>query len=337
MKFCDDIMATQYLERIFHDMIKTIHKARIKDTILFCIVCLVLGGVLLYFSLYNAIAYVKGPTELEEISISSELEKQYISYPVTFLLDDYMETYSKSKYQVTGSKKSASYLAIDPNTGDTFGIEVEVSSIPKMEELVDASWAYLDEETDTFPDEFVVQGSIQKLKEDELRYFKDALDYYDLDYPEEFYVLTVGYINGETPSAAIFVTILGSAFVFLSIGLMSSRLRIKEKKIIDKFLGEHPELSFSVLESEFAVAENMKDKIWIGRNYTFTLNKTYPVLEHENLKQIKFMSDKVSKKYTVTYLSYITKAEEEIKIQMTESNAESALKVYKRYIPSLFE
>lgn len=318
-------------------MLKTIHKARIKSTILVSLICLLIGGALLYFTVFSVFKYIQGPTEMQEITISSELEKEYVSYPVTCLVDGYVETYSKGKYELKSSKDKIAYVALDPNTGAVFGIEVKASKESEMEEILDASWDYFNGDTDSLPDGLVLKGSFQKIKGEELDYFKEALDYYDLDYPEEFYVLEVGYINGDSFSTSIIISILGAVFALVGILMFVSDFKTNEKALFDKFIGEHPEFTFSMLESDFDAAENIKNDLWIGKNFTFTLNKEHPVLIHEDLKHVEFRSKRVSKRHTDNYFIYTTKSGDEIRINIIQANAKLALEVYQKRLPSLFE
>ncbi|NBJ81873.1 hypothetical protein D5274_04180 [bacterium 1XD42-94] len=245
---------------------------RIMDSFWIFLFCLALGGFLFWKNVPGLMALIKGAQPLTAEDELEEVEGTYVSWNVTYPVDEYMETTKTTKINgvSTGTKKHrSSWLVIDKDRGICLSIEVPVKRFNEMMEQSDTFFDSIQTETD-IPDGGVpVSGSLEVLEGEELRYFKQMARSYDLPVGDVVYHIRDGSVYGETKTNIYGLSAIGVFLLLIASFILYKTLDNSAKRLIDQYLAQNPDVTMEQLESDFAAAQEV-NKVWVGKRWTFS-------------------------------------------------------------------
>ncbi|MBD5497783.1 MAG: hypothetical protein HDR11_08475 [Lachnospiraceae bacterium] len=110
--------------------------------------------------------------------------------------------------------------------------------------------------------------------------------------------LTPARAGRESVSTIYVVSAMGIFFVLLALLMLILTLKKSVKKRVNRYLAEHGEITMSMLESDFAAAEQVND-IWIGKRWTF--NHQFDNIPLENDKIVWVHTDSMRSRRSTSY------------------------------------
>lgn len=183
-------------------MLKELKKKSLKKKLPPILIGLAAAAALLWFSGFGFFSALQGPKDLYSIP-ADQLEGQYVEASVEIIYGQYAYTESRNTSTNRSTIIRKEYL-IDSDADHYIGMEVDT-------DLIRAADALLDEET---LEPLVVRGTVQRMDEETLGFYHDAVEYDDwtAEGQEMFLplVLKVGYI-GKMDAPVMWVMTAGAA------------------------------------------------------------------------------------------------------------------------------
>ena len=253
-------------------MLKKLQIGQIMDSLWLILVCLALGGFMSWKMGPALVTLVKGVQPLTAEKELSEMEGKYVSWNVTYPIDEYLETTRTTKVNgvSTGTRKHrSSWLVIDEDREICLSIEVPVKRFDEMLAQSDKFFDAIDTEAFVVEGGVDVAGSLEVLEGEELRYFNRMASSYGFPVEDVVYHIRDGSIYGETKTNIYGISALGAFFIFLGLFILAKLLINSSKKLVNKYLAKHPHVTMEQLEQDFAQAQEV-NKVWIGKRWTFS-------------------------------------------------------------------
>lgn len=253
-------------------MLKKLQMGQIMDSLWIILVCLALGGFMFWKMGPGLVTLVKGVQPLTAEKELSEMEGKYVSWDVTYPIDEYLETTRTTKVNgvSTGTKKHrSSWLVIDEDRGICLSIEVPAKRFDEMLAQSDKFFDAIDAEEFLLEGGVPVSGSLEVLEGEELRYFNRMASSYGFPVEDVVYHIRDGSVYGETKTNIYGLSALGAIFVFFGLFILIKLLSNSSKKLVGKYLSKHPQVTMEQLEQDFAQAQEI-NKVWVGKRWTFS-------------------------------------------------------------------
>lgn len=110
--------------------------------------------------------------------------------------------------------------------------------------------------------------------------------------------LTPARAGRESISTIYAVSAMGVFFVLIALLMLILTLKKSVKKRVNRYLAEHGEITMSMVESDFAAAEQINN-IWIGKRWTF--NHQFDNIPLENDKIVWVHTDSMHSRRSTSY------------------------------------
>ena len=224
----------------------------------------------------SVIGFFKGPVELTSESDWEEMTGEYISWEVKCPLGEYMETTKTTTINgaSTGTKKSrSSWIVLDEEQGILLSVEVPVKRYDEIDAQCDRFYEAFEqtaEDSDIeIPEGILVAGTMEVLRGEELKYFRQAALTAGLPVEGNIYHIRDGIIYGAHDGNIWGTLLVGGILLLIPLLLLIKTMMNSAKKLIKKYLQEHPNITMEQLESDFAASEKV-NQVWIGQNWTFS-------------------------------------------------------------------
>ncbi len=218
-------------------------------------------------------SFLTGGKELQRLS-GTDLYNRIASSEIDMVYDCFAE------YESSSGEVSVYYVIPYGETG-FIGVCVKEEKADRMDDICEATWEYLLENT-RLPDETVsVKGNIRPMDGDELYYYKDwfhAMGYSDEEMEEYAvnYVLVDGmYANGIGPVRLYLMTAGSLILLIWGVVYLLKALSGKYLKDIKKDF-EQSGISESQIVSDYQSAYVINKDIRIGRLFTYNAVSTSP-------------------------------------------------------------
>lgn len=266
-------------------MLKKLRMGQIMDSLWIFLVCIGFCGFMFWKMGPGLVDLVKGAKPVDAESELSELQGKYVSWTVKYPVDEYMETTKTTKINgvSTGTKKHrSSWLVIDEDRGICLSIEVPVKRFDEMTAQADRFYQALEQGADMPETGMPVTGSLEVLSGEELRYFKQTANSMDLPVEDVVYHIRDGSVHGETKINIYGISAIGAFFLLVALFILVKTLKDSAKKLIDKYLAEHTDVTLAQLESDFAAAQEI-NKVWVGKRWTFSPKMTDLLFDNDQL------------------------------------------------------
>lgn len=188
----------------------------------------VFGAIMVAFGIYTLVMNGKSAYDLNELGDNEFKKGMMVEGDITFNLGAYEETYN-TRYGVK-EKSSAVWYYIVP-VGDESYIGVAVNANEKGAEFdrqTDQTYAWLNEETDQYPDTLHVKGKLAKMDAEDRALYKAAfkeLGFSDAEFDKYAIDLYVGSndFSGGLPILLIGVGILAVGVILIVVTAIFKR------------------------------------------------------------------------------------------------------------------
>ncbi|QUH18655.1 DUF6709 family protein [Alkaliphilus sp. B6464] len=231
--------------------------------------------VYLVYSDFAPIKLIQGPTPLEDISVV-DYNNQYVTAEMNLSPGAYMDTSSTDKKTNISTTIRSDYV-IPTNDENLMGVSISKSDIELANKIVDETYDWLDKKIEYPTSSLEVKGTLQKMDDEEYRYFVRFMEY--LGYTTEEingfaipYVLKQGYIGKLNEDAVVLLGITSIGLVLFAIYTLIKAFSGSYQKNILKYIDNNPSISFKELETDFSTAIPVGKKIWVGSRWTFYLD-----------------------------------------------------------------
>lgn len=249
-------------------MLKKLRMGQLLNGLWVLLLLLAIGGGLLYKEAPGLIELVKGPTTLTEEMQLEDMVGEYVSWTVSYPVDDYLETMQTSK--ITGLSKNRSYwLVIDEERDVCLSVEVPVERYEEIDGQAELFYQAMEQETEMPEGGVVIAGTLEVLEGEELRYFKESARYVNLPVEDVVYHISDGVIKGDTKTNIVGLCGIALTLLLLVVVAVVRTLKNSAKKLTEQYLEKNPHVTMEQLDSDFNGAEEI-NKVWIGRKWTFS-------------------------------------------------------------------
>lgn len=254
-------------------MLKKLRMGQIMDSLWIILVCLAMGGFMFWKMGPGLVTLIKGTEPLTAEKELSEMEGRYVTWEVAYPVDEYMETTKTTKVNgvSTGGPKKyrSSWIVIDGDRGICLSVEVPAKRFDEMMAQSDAFFDSIDAGTDLKDGGVQVEGSLDILEGEDLRYFKQMANSYDFPVEDVVYHIRDGSVYGETKTNIYGISASGTFFILIALFILAKTLNNSAKKLVDQYLSAHPGVTMEQLEQDFAAAQEI-NKVWVGKRWTFS-------------------------------------------------------------------
>lgn len=164
-------------------------------------------------------------------NLDTELDKDIpVGSRVTVGVDaavDWYATMEHKRYGVTTSEEY--YCMIWLDDGTFMGIKVREKDRGRLDNIIDATWDYMNYQADSLPSKVTFEGSLRKMDSKEKQYFQDLLS--DMGYTSsEMDEVARYYTIDTTSTVGLAIMMLVMVVAFLVIGIICVVLYAKAKK-----------------------------------------------------------------------------------------------------------
>lgn len=262
-------------------MVKKLRIGQIMDSLWIVLICLAFGVFMFVKMGPGLVALIKGPEALTAEKELEQMEGKYVSWEVKYPVDIYMETTKTTKVNgvSTGTKSyRSSWLVIDEDRGVCLSIEVPAKRTDEMMAQSDKFFDAMEAETDVTGSGVQVAGSLEVLEGEELGYCRQVAGSYMLPTEDKVYHIRDGSVYGESKTNIYGMSAIGAFFLLIVLFIVTKTLKNSVKKLLDKYLAQHPDVTMEQLETDFEQAQEV-NKVWVGKRWTFS-PKMGPGMEH---------------------------------------------------------
>lgn len=190
------------------------------------IICILIAVLVCVLSWSEIIGMFKSPIDLDN-ELDSDIP---VGSRVTVGVDAVVDWYATMEHKTNGITTSEDYYCMIWLDDTTFmGLKVKKSDRDKIDDIIDATWAYMDSEADELPSKVYFTGTLRKMESKEKTYFQDLLSdigFESNEWPEKARYYT---IDTTTSKAAVIIGIVVFA-VLLIFGIINIILFAKDKK-----------------------------------------------------------------------------------------------------------
>lgn len=215
-------------------MIGRLQKKEIIMVMIIAVLAGILGILLLSDSVPRTVKAVRGSIPLDKDADLTELEGSYVAYEVKYPVGQYMEirktpeTNGKkdpnSQNDETG-KERVSYVVIDEARGICLSVQIPTVKCREMEELLETFYDALYEETQLPATGITVQGSLDRLEGEDLKYFREAIEEAGLPDESVVYHISDGMIRGTRVRTLYGFSLTGLCLMLLAAGLLLASVK----------------------------------------------------------------------------------------------------------------
>lgn len=256
-------------------MLKKLRKGQIMNNLWIILVLLVISGFMFFKMGPGLLDMAKGATVLTGDKELKDMVGEYVTWTVNYPLGEYMETMTTTKVNgvSTGTKKSQSswmvIMVIDEEREILLSVEVPAKRYDEMERQSDRFYQAWKNGTELTGEGVTVTGTLEVLKGEKLKYFKQMADYAELPVDSMVYHIGDGVIRGEKKMNTLGIFGIGVLLLLIVVFILIKVLKNSPKKLIEQYIEKHPGVTMEQLESDFDAAENV-NKVWIGNKWTFS-------------------------------------------------------------------
>ncbi len=294
----------------------------------------VIAIVLLLAPLMAPLSFILGPKEMTDVSKLEDYKGKYVSYEIQYAFDYYMESYSYNSDtgRRTGTN-SYGYIVYDWDANVCFAVELATKNDDAMNDIMDATWE--NEEIDTT---VVAKGTLRELKGEDLKYYKESVEYLSeipgFEETVQFYVLDYNEINGIPFVIVVFayIGILICAIIFI-VGLVKALTHRADKKL-QKFLEANITVREDQIDSDLRTATKIGTNVWAGQLFTvYIANANIHILNNRDLVWAYYY--KRTGKNAVSQVRTFNKDKKMVAINLSENLSKQLLEVYVEKQPQM--
>lgn len=318
-------------------MLETLKKKVSKNVMWRVIVSLIIIGIILGFWGKSMLMFIQGPVPIVAGMDYDAEEGSYVSFDVTYVIDEFVRQTSKNTETKKETLKNISYLTYFEEDGYFFGVELPSSKESEMDQYIENTWSWLAEEIDTLTDVKQVKGTWTPLTGTRLRYYQETITE---DLGEEFldmalpYYIDTNKVGGNTHSAVYisFAVIIIALFylIYTLIRFFGGSHQAK----IKKYLVNNTTVSMEHIEADFASAVAVSKTIWVGKRWTFHVSGIYAdILENKDFVWGYYYYR--SGRHSESTLRLYDTSKKLHGLSASEKEAKAALDVYSKQNPQM--
>ncbi len=332
-------------------MLETLRKKARKSNITRAIISIIAVVGILAVTKFAIFDVITGPTQIDITAAPETYEGKYVTIDAEYFLYDYVDHTTTTKKKYGGSTTTIngqSYVAFQSvydyeNTTSTwyfYSVYLDKDQQDSMYTKIDEAFNYWEDESGTTapPDPVKVTGTWSKMDSQMERYFGQALAELGMEETEYdkfyFYEIDTNKIGGVNPTlfwVLMAVTAGCALFGLLSIIGMFGNGYIKE---IQKYLQKDNSTSMSAIEADFGQARTIGKNVWVGRQWTIYMNGNKAmILANKDL--IWGYYYRRTGRNSVSEMRLYTKERKLFHIGLSESETQSALKIYAEEQPHM--
>lgn len=208
----------------------------LKSSLLLIIILVAIGGFMLAQTMPSLFMMMQGPTALDSVDFDGDIEGLYVSGTLSGIYDWYCE-------ESEGTKTVAREYIIDAGDYYYMGMRVMKSDMEESENLLNASYDYLDGKDDgtaLTKAQYEVTGTITRMPNDSYELYQEYLDWDNLDAETRQiflpYYLNVNKAGSTDTGGAVILLIMGLIFVGLGLLFVIWSLTGKYQKKIKQYI-----------------------------------------------------------------------------------------------------
>lgn len=261
-------------------MLEVLKKKARKASIYRIMIGILISVASLLLTNFAVLDLIKGPTKISGSYDLEDLEGQYVTMDIQYVLNEYLRVSSQNTKTKSETLTDIGYIVYDSENDIFFGFATAASNESKMDKVIENTWNYIDGTIDELGS-LTVKGTIKKITGIEHQYYKETLDeisdyLYD-GYEENVYAYyidenTIQGIDDYLVYISIAVSVFGFFYaIYIAIRFLSGSF----DKHIKTYLDLHPTTSSYKIESDFNAATLIGDKIWLGDSFTIYMEGIY--------------------------------------------------------------
>lgn len=234
-------------------MLKELKRKSIQSILVTVIICLVIAGaVYWYFLREGCSVLLKGKQDMDSM-VEADMGEYYVDATMYGIYDCYAYT-TEEKNNVTVRTTAKDYVIPFGETS-FMGLAVQGKYIAKCDDLMEATWDFLDYKTDDIPQEkqFRVSGTIRPMDEETLKYYYEYVGWDELDAESQAfflpYYLDVDKIGSLQDTSFYLVGVLVIALTMGAIWMLVKAFTGQYQEMIKKYVQS------SLLGEETAMAK----------------------------------------------------------------------------------
>lgn len=319
-------------------MLEELKKRYQKYTVNKAAICIIIAIVLLAVSKFGILTIFRGPVEITGEWNPEELEGQYVTLDVDWVLATFAEeTSTNTKTNVTTTTSVCfigEYYDEPSNCGMFYGIKVSNENREGLEEILNQVY---DDAIDEVSSRQRITGTLEKMNGEILQYYQEVIgEAFGEEYLE--YAVPYAIMDEEVKGVDIVFVYLLSAFAAIAIlvailSLLGMAMG-KEDHYIKKFLESHPKVSLSGIEADFSHGKKIGKKIIAGRKYTFYQSgPSMKLVEQKDLIWAYYYSR--SGRYSQSLVRTFNIRKEQVDINASKTDAEELLQYYASNAPQM--
>ena len=230
----------------------------------------------------------KQPVDIESVDFNGDIEGLYVKATLYGIYDCYCEETKDSKVI------SREYL-IDADDYYYIGLRAQNSAMDPADELMEASWDYLDgytEYTDLEKYQYEVTGVLKKIPSDSLKFYYDYRDWLELDeeYEDSFlpYYLDTNMLGTYSRGGTIAMTLIFAVLLGTGLYLLINALSGGYQKSIKKYIANsaNPDMARERVENFF---QNTPENNGLRYNSEFISGQANPTTIFGETKKLAWV------------------------------------------------
>jgi len=267
-------------------MLETLKKKSKKSHIITVVVCAAIAIVLMAITKFAILDVITGPQKLDLTADPATQEGRYVTMDAQFVLADFVEhtTTTQKKYSSTKTTRvdGYSYLAFEPVVNyeeDTavwyfYGIYMKKADQDRMNQIMDASWACLEDSTQSTPppEPVTVKGTWTVMEPSVERYCRETLAELGVtegDYDVvRFYTLDGNKLGGQDKLFFWVLNGIAGACLLFAIWNIVGIFGNGYMEDINSYLRKNSSISLMEIENDFKNAQTVGKDMWIGKKWT---------------------------------------------------------------------
>ena len=318
-------------------MLETFKKHVTKNLIGRIVLSAIIIGAVFFFSGKSILMFLKGPVPITAGMDYDAAEGTFVSFDAQYIIDEYVRLTERNTDTKKEKLKNISYFVYYKEDGYFFGIEVPSSQEEEMNQYIDDTISWLNEEVSELTNVKSVKGTWTALTGKRLQYYQEQItddlgaEFLDMALP--YYIDTNNVGERTYVSIYICLAVIALAIIFLIYSLVQYFTGSSQKKL-KKYLEANPTVTMENLEADFASATAVSGNIWVGRRWTFRIAGIYAdLLENKNLVWGYYYYR--SGRHSESALRLYDINQHEHSLNAAEKQATAALNIYKQQQPHM--
>ena len=275
---------------------------------------------------------IQGPVAMDPEANYEDYEGKYVTYSANCILSEYVRVESKNRKTHVSKLKDIGYIVFDEANGSFLGIKLASANKEKMDTIIEESIDYFEGSTAAAPEEVKLTGTLIKIEGEELEFYEESLDYLFSNIPEYISYAIPYTVEDDTIAGIdktivyVFIAAMIIAFLYALFTIINF-LRGNYKKHIEKYLEQNPTISIQRMESDFAASEKVGKDVWVGREWTIFMYRTYAsLITNKDLIWAYYFQR--TGKYAQSKVKTFNTKKQEVEIDVSEKLAKIILNNY---------